>query len=71
MVNETEGEYSDPDDGVEIVDIDDVKRMDWMAPETLRREKDGRKKKRLTVKKEGSRDTVKGQLKPSVFQSVE
>jgi len=61
LVNETEGEYSDPDDGVEIVDIDDVKRMDWMAPETLRREKDGRKKKRLTVKKEGSRDAVKAE----------
>ena len=30
--------YSDPEDGVEIVDIQEIKRMDWMAPETLNKE---------------------------------
>lgn len=30
--------YSEPDEGVEIVDISDVRKMDWMAPETLKRE---------------------------------
>jgi DNA-directed RNA polymerase III subunit RPC4 len=47
--------YSDPDEGVEIVDMDDVRRMDWMAPESLKREKEGKKKKKKrsdTVKKE-------------------
>lgn len=36
--------YSEPDEGVEIVDINDVRKMDWMAPETLRRESEYRRK---------------------------
>lgn len=46
--------YSDPDEGVEIVDMDDVRRMDWMAPESLRKEKvgDKKKKKDANLKKE-------------------
>jgi len=31
--------YSDPDDGVEIVDIENVRQMDWMAPESLRKDR--------------------------------
>lgn len=29
--------YSDPEDGVEIVDMEQVKGMDWMAPDLLMR----------------------------------
>lgn len=36
--------YSDPDEGVEIIDMEKVRQMDWMAPESLRKE-------RQTVKK--------------------
>lgn len=43
-----EGEvYSDPDEGVEIIDMENVRGMDWMAPESLRKEREkgkGRKK---------------------------
>jgi DNA-directed RNA polymerase III subunit RPC4 len=35
--------YSEPDEGVEIVDINDVRKMDWMAPETLKRESEYKK----------------------------
>ncbi|KAF4570040.1 hypothetical protein EYR36_009846 [Pleurotus pulmonarius] len=50
--------YSEPDEGVEIVDMDDVHQMDWMAPESLRRFKATTKKKR--VKQE---EDVKGKGK--------
>ena len=43
--------YSDPEDGVEIIDIHDVKRMDWMAPESLQKENKAIKKK-VKVKKD-------------------
>ncbi|KAI0741928.1 RNA polymerase III RPC4-domain-containing protein [Daedaleopsis nitida] len=43
-------EYSDPDDGVEIVDMENVRQMDWMAPESLRREREAGKKKGRKVK---------------------
>ena len=39
--------YSDPDEGVEIVDMEDVRQMDWMAPESLRKEKEAGKKKKV------------------------
>ncbi|KAJ8694779.1 hypothetical protein PTI98_007429 [Pleurotus ostreatus] len=39
--------YSEPDEGVEIVDMDDVHQMDWMAPESLRRFKAATKKKHV------------------------
>lgn len=39
--------YSEPDEGVEIVDMEDVGRLDWMAPETLRKERRDRQKKKL------------------------
>ena len=44
--------YSDPDDGVEIVDMENVRQMDWMAPESLRKEKEVRRKKGPKVKRE-------------------
>lgn len=36
---EDEEVYSDPDDGVEIIDIENVRQMDWMAPESLRKDR--------------------------------
>lgn len=42
--------YSDPDEGVEIVDMENVRTMDWMAPESLRREREGDKKKKKAAK---------------------
>lgn len=43
-----EEEYSDPDEGVEIVDMENVRQMDYMAPESLKKERHHSKK----VKKE-------------------
>jgi DNA-directed RNA polymerase III subunit RPC4 len=37
--------YSEPDEGVEIIDMENVRQLDWMAPETLQRERDRRKRK--------------------------
>ncbi|KAI1796644.1 RNA polymerase III RPC4-domain-containing protein [Ganoderma leucocontextum] len=42
---EEEEAYSDPDEGVEIVDMENVRQMDWMAPESLRKEREAGKKK--------------------------
>ena len=41
--------YSDPDEGVEIVDMEDVHQLDWMAPDSIRKE---RQMSQKTVKKE-------------------
>lgn len=49
--------YSEPDEGVEIVDINDVRKMDWMAPETLRRESEYKKK--VKPKKKGGKPVAK------------
>jgi DNA-directed RNA polymerase III subunit RPC4 len=39
-VREEENEvYSDPDEGVEIIDMNNINQMDWMAPESLREER--------------------------------
>ncbi|KAJ7115791.1 RNA polymerase III RPC4-domain-containing protein [Mycena epipterygia] len=51
---EDEEVYSEPDEGVEIIDMEDVRGMDWMAPESLRKERRHAKKK---VKKEEPADT--------------
>ncbi|EIN05957.1 hypothetical protein PUNSTDRAFT_106087 [Punctularia strigosozonata HHB-11173 SS5] len=52
--------YSDPDEGVEIVDMNDVRRMDWMAPESLAKEKArSKKKKKSNVVKKEEHDAVK------------
>lgn len=50
---EDEEVYSDPDEGVEIVDMEDVRQMDWMAPESLRKERSHKK-----VKKEEASDAA-------------
>lgn len=42
--------YSEPDEGVEIVDMNDIRKMDWMAPETLKRESEHKKKARQKKK---------------------
>lgn len=42
-------EYSDPDEGVEIIDMENVHRMDWMAPDSIKKERKNSQKK---VKKE-------------------
>jgi len=57
--------YSDPDEGVEIVDMRNVHAMDWMAPESLKWEskREKTKKKVVTVKKEEEQATVKGKAK--------
>lgn len=40
-----EGEvYSDPDDGVEIIDMEHIRDMDWMAPESLKKERQIKKR---------------------------
>ncbi|KAI0072688.1 hypothetical protein K474DRAFT_1604653 [Panus rudis PR-1116 ss-1] len=52
--------YSDPDEGVEIVDMEKVRNMDWMAPESLRKEKDAGKKKKKVKKEEEKKTDVKG-----------
>lgn len=43
--DEDEEAYSDQEDGVEIIDIQRVREMDWSAPEPLRKEKKREKKK--------------------------
>ncbi|KAJ7767463.1 RNA polymerase III RPC4-domain-containing protein [Mycena maculata] len=48
LSEEDEEVYSEPDEGVEIIDMEDVRQMDWMAPESLRKERRHAKK----VKKE-------------------
>ncbi|KAF5316387.1 hypothetical protein D9619_006187 [Psilocybe cf. subviscida] len=53
---EDEEVYSDPDDGVEIIDMDNVRQMDWMAPENLKKERQPTKK--LRVKEEQVEDAV-------------
>ncbi|KAF9457529.1 RNA polymerase III RPC4-domain-containing protein [Collybia nuda] len=55
-LEEEEEVYSDPDEGVEIVDMGDVRKMDWMAPESLSREHHIKKPK----KEEPSSDTATG-----------
>ena len=46
--------YSDPDEGVEIVDMKNVHTMDWMAPESLKWEsaRERSKKRAAKAKKE-------------------
>lgn len=38
--------YSEPDEGVEIIDMEDISQMDWMAPESLRKQHHLRKIKK-------------------------
>ncbi|KAG8220923.1 RNA polymerase III RPC4-domain-containing protein [Butyriboletus roseoflavus] len=38
--------YSEPEDGVEIIDMENVRQLDWMAPEALQRERRDRRKRK-------------------------
>ncbi|CAL1714722.1 unnamed protein product [Somion occarium] len=67
---EEEGEeevYSDADEGVEIVDIEKIRIMDWMAPESLKREREIGKRKRKKVKTEEKEVKGKGVARPDVM----
>jgi len=55
-VESDEEVYSEPDEGVEIVDMSDIRKMDWMAPETLKRESDH--KRRVKPKKKRDEKSV-------------
>jgi len=50
--SDDEDVYSDPDEGVEIIDMENVRQMDWMAPESLRKERKERKKKKIVQVKQ-------------------
>ena len=54
--DEDEQVYSDQEDGVEIVDIEKVRLMDWMAPESLRKEKKPSKKKKVKAEEVDKKD---------------
>jgi DNA-directed RNA polymerase III subunit RPC4 len=43
-------EYSDPEDGVEIIDMSLIKDMDWSAPDVLKRNLKSRSKLKKEVK---------------------
>ncbi|KZT65653.1 hypothetical protein DAEQUDRAFT_676506 [Daedalea quercina L-15889] len=49
---EDEEVYSDPDEGVEIVDMEKIREMDWMAPESLAREREARKRSKSAASPE-------------------
>jgi DNA-directed RNA polymerase III subunit RPC4 len=60
-VDEDAEVYSDPDEGVEIVDMRDVQAMDWMAPESLKWESRGEETKRVAkIKEVEGRASLKG-----------
>ena len=52
--------YSDPEDGVEIVDMEDVQYMDWMAPDSLLKEKEDTKRLKLGLKLKSGSHSGKG-----------
>lgn len=52
--------YSDPDEGVEIVDMHNVRQMDWMAPETLKKEREPHKGKNKVKKEEHDKKLASG-----------
>jgi DNA-directed RNA polymerase III subunit RPC4 len=65
--------YSEPDEGVEIVDLNDVRKMDWMAPETLKRESEHKRRVKPKKKKDEKKplagiDQEEGLLARSVPQ---
>ncbi|KAH9924784.1 RNA polymerase III RPC4-domain-containing protein [Fomitopsis serialis] len=62
--------YSDPDEGVEIVDMERIRDMDWMAPESLAREREVKKRsKAAKVKEDPEKEDRKGKgvAKPEVM----
>ena len=64
--DEEEEVYSDPDEGVEIIDMEKVREMDWMAPDSLKKEKKTTKRK---VKKEKG-ITALGELSTPIPRSL-
>ena len=67
-IMETPGDeevYSEPDEGVEIVDMENVRQMDWMAPESLQKERHSKK-----FKKEGHSDSTGTSAGRVVSQSL-
>ena len=45
-VKTEDGEYySDPDEGIKIIDMGDVHQLDWMAPDSIRKERQKMHKK--------------------------
>ena len=57
-VESDEEVYSEPDEGVEIVDMHDVHKMDWMAPETLKRESEYKRRVKPKKKKDEKKPLV-------------
>lgn len=57
-INEQD-EYSDPDEGVEIVDMENIRQMDWAAPESLNRDRNEGRKKAIRIKKEVSAEGIR------------
>lgn len=53
--------YSEQEDGVEIVDMQSIRKMDWMAPETLKRGSEYNKKK-IKPKKEDEKKPLAKQV---------
>lgn len=56
--------YSDPDEGVEIIDMENVRQMDWMAPESLRKERKERKRKKMKKEDPFSPSGLKNKGRP-------
>jgi DNA-directed RNA polymerase III subunit RPC4 len=56
-------QYSEQDDGVEIIDMENVRHMDWMAPETLHKERSQAGSKKLRQKRESPLIDLKGKTK--------
>jgi DNA-directed RNA polymerase III subunit RPC4 len=50
--------YSDPDEGVEIVDMKNVHTMDWMAPESLKWESSRERSKKRAAKAKKEEEDV-------------
>ena len=55
--------YSDPDDGVEIIDMEEVKHIDWMAPDSLLKDRSEGKKRRTKKEAKMKVDVSKPQDK--------
>lgn len=59
QVDEDAEVYSDPDEGVEIVDMSSVHAMDWMAPESLKVKREHEKTKKVVKADEEGQVQVK------------
>ena len=62
-IRDDDDSYSEQDDGVEIIDMENVHQMDWMAPETLRKERNQAVRKTLRRKAQSPSKDVKGKNK--------